>query len=190
MINANTVIDIMRLTEGVYECDKLEVGQNPSDFKPIQKTFDPKRYIRFDANDPHHPNMAELTAALESIGADGAVIKMVMVGPEYDNTLSLATNIAQGKYYWPCVFVDLSKLDEQDTKILLEIIKNTTIKMKASILEDKLDKTIEKMKNQADKFKDSMSRIRQESDKAKSSLFSRNVNMLKQVIGKEAEHFK
>lgn len=190
MINANTVIDIIRLTEGVYECDKLEAGQNPSDFKPIQKLFDPKRYIRFDANDPHHPNMAELTAALESIGADGAVIKMVMLPSKTDDTFYLATNAPHGKPSWPCVFVDLSKLDEQDTKILLEIIKNTTIKMKASILEDKLDKTNEKMKNQADKFKDSMSRIRQESDKAKSSLFSRNVNMLKQVISKEAENFK
>ena len=190
MINANTVIDIIRLTEGVYECDKLEAGQNPSDFKPIQKLFDPKRYIRFDANDPHHPNMAKLTAALESIGTDGAIIKMVMLPSKTDDTFYLATNAPHGKRSWPCVFVDLSKLDEQDAKILLEIIKNTTIKMKASILEDKLDETNEKMKNQADKFKDSMSRIRRESDKAKSSLFSRNVNMLKQVISKEAENFK
>ena len=190
MINANTVIDIMRLTEGVYECDKLEVGHNPSDFKPIQKTFDPKRYIRFDANDPHHPNMAELTAALESIGAKGAVIKMVMVGQEYDDTLSLETNITQGKPYWPCTFVDLSKLADQDAKILREIIKNTTIKMKASILEDKLEKEKKNAKYRADDFKDSMTRIQTEADKTKSSLFSRNVNMLKSVISKEAEKFK
>lgn len=186
MINANTVIDIIRLTEGVYECDKLEAGQNPSDFKPIQKLFDPKRYIRFDANHPNHPNMAELTAALESIGADGAVIKMVMLPSKTDDTFYLTTNAPHGKHSWPCTFVDLSKLDEQDAKILLEIIKNTTIKMKASILEDKLEQTNKEIKQ----FKDSMSRIRRESDKAKSSLFSRNVNMLKQIISKEAENFK
>lgn len=190
MINANTVIDIMRLTEGVYECDKLEASQNTSDFKPIQKTFAPKRYIRFDANDPHHPNMAKLKAALESIGTDGAVIKMVRLPSKTDDTLYLATNAPHGKRSWPCVFVDLSKLDEQDTKILQEIIKNTTIKMKASILEVKLEKEKENAKYQADNFKDSMSRIQTESNKTKPSLFSRNVNMLKQVISKEAEHFK
>lgn len=50
MLNITNVVNIMRLTEAVYESDKKPATQTPDDFKPVKDSHDTKRYLWFRAD--------------------------------------------------------------------------------------------------------------------------------------------
>ena len=52
MLNTMNITEIMRLTDAVYECDKLDHGQNIDSFKEISNPNRIKRFVRFENRAP------------------------------------------------------------------------------------------------------------------------------------------
>lgn len=180
MLNTMNIIEIMRLTDAVYECKDLENEQDFASFKEIKDPMNPKRYVRFVCNYPHSKYQSALTNHLENIGDGDAVIKKRVVEKDGKYILS-------DRGFRSVTLVDMSKVTNYDEMLAMQqLIENTVQKMQLSKTEAKLAAT----KSMATKLKSGIKKINELAEKTKSGLGSRNVNALKQVIAETAENTK
>ena len=100
------IIEIMRLTDAVYECE---------DFKEIKDPMNPKRYVRFVCNNPHSKYQSALTNHLENIGDGDAVIKKRVVEKDGKYILS-------DRGFMSVTLVDMSKVTNYDE--MSDIVQN------------------------------------------------------------------
>lgn len=179
MLNTMNIIEIMRLTDAVYECDKLGHGQNIDSFKEISNPNRIKRFVRFENRTPHDKYQSALKEHLGNIGNGDAIITMNITEQNGNFILSY-------KGFMKAIFVDMSKVSDEEKAFLSELIRNTKIKMQLSKQQAKLSATQSKV----DKLNAGIAQIQDAANKTKSGLGSRNVNALKQVIAETAEYTK
>lgn len=179
MLNTMNVIEIMRLTDAVYECDKLDHGQNIDSFKEISNPNRIKRFVRFENRTPHSKYQSALTDNLKNAGNGEAVITMKITEQNGNFILS-------DRGFTSATFIDLSKVSDEEKAFLSELVRNTMQKMESRRLQTELSAT----QSKADKFNAGIAQIQDAANKTKAGLGSRNVNALKQVIAEAAENTK
>lgn len=179
MLNTMNVIEIMRLTDAVYECDKLDHGQNIDSFKEISNPNRIKRFVRFENRTPHSKYQSALTDNLKNAGNGEAVITMKITEQNGNFILS-------DRGFTSATFIDLSKVSDEEKAFLSELIRNTMQKMESRRLQTELSAT----QSKADKFNAGIAQIQDAANKTKAGLGSRNVNALKQVIAETIENTK
>ena len=179
MLNTMNVIEIMRLTDAVYECDKLDHGQNIDSFKEISNPNRIKRFVRFENRTPHSKYQSALTDNLKNAGNGEAVITMKITEQNGNFILS-------DRGFTSATFIDLSKVSDEEKAFLSELIRNTMQKMESRRLQTELSAT----QSKADKLNAGIAQIQDAANKTKAGLGSRNVNALKQVIAEAAENTK
>lgn len=172
MLNTMNVIEIMRLTDAVYECDKLDRGQNIDSFKEISNPNRIKRFVRFENRTPHSKYQSALTDNLKNAGNGEAVITMKITEQNGNFILS-------DRGFTSATFIDLSKVSDEEKAFLSELIRNAQTKMQLA-----------KAQSKADKFNAGIAQIQDAANKTKAGLGSRNVNALKQVIAETIENTK
>lgn len=118
MLNTMNVIEIMRLTDAVYESDTLTIGQNLDSFTEIGKPSLKKRYIKFATHNPHTKYQSILKHNLENLGNGDAVITMQITEKNGQFILS-------DKGFKSATFVDLSKVTDNELMILKDLVGNT-----------------------------------------------------------------
>lgn len=191
MINITDVVEIMRLSEEVYESDKLPTPETVKDFKEVSDSHNTKRYLRFVADYTHSKYLSALEKKLQKFGNGDAVIRLSV-----------------GKPYMDVLVLDTDKItDMAEDNVLSELVANTMIKMdavkmegqiydllsKKSSLQDELVSTrytAAKTQAAADKLKSGIRQIKDASKKTKAGLGSRKVNALKDVIDQVSEKVK
>ncbi len=179
MLNTMNIIEIMRLTDAVYECDKLDRGQNIDSFREISNPNRIKRFVRFENRTPHGKYQSALKEHLENIGNGDAIITMNITEQNGNFILS-------DKGFMKAIFVDMSKVSDDEKAFLSELVRNTMQKMESRRLQTELSAT----QSKADKLNAGIAQIQDAANKTKSGLGSRNVNVLKQVIAEAAEYTK
>ncbi len=172
MLNTMNVIEIMRLTDAVYECDILDRGQNIDSFREISNPNRIKRFVRFENRTPHGKYQSALKEQLENIGNGDAIITMNITEQNGNFILS-------DKGFKKVIFVDMSKVSDEEKAFLSELIRNAQTKMQLA-----------KAQSKADKLNAGIAQIQDAANKTKAGLGSRNVNALKQVIAEAAENTK
>lgn len=186
-MNITNVIEIMRLSDAVYESDKISIGQDVDSFKEIQDSNNPKRFVRFVCNQKHSKGQIALIHNLHTISNDDAVI-LADIAKEGEKFVFAEKGIISA------VVVDLSKIINIDEKhALAGIIRNTMTKMRVNKLEKELEiKSAENAKIQThfEKMQDGVKHIKEIAGKAQAGLGSRKVNELKNVIDKVVEKTK
>lgn len=179
MLNTMNITEIMRLTDAVYECDKLDHGQNIDSFKEISNPNRIKRFVRFENRTPHSKYQSALTDNLKNAGNGEAVITMKITEQNGNFILS-------DRGFTSATFIDLSKVSDEEKAFLSELVRNTMQKMESRRLQTELSAT----QSKADKFNAGIAQIQDAANKTKAGLGSRNVNALKQVIAEAAENTK
>lgn len=179
MLNTMNVIEIMRLTDAVYECDILDRGQNIDSFREISNPNRIKRFVRFENRTPHGKYQSALKEQLENIGNGDAIITMNITEQNGNFILS-------DKGFKKVIFVDMSKVSDEEKAFLSELVRNTMQKMESRRLQTELSAT----QSKADKLNAGIAQIQDAAYKTKAGLGSRNVNALKQVIAEAAENTK
>lgn len=179
MLNTMNVIEIMRLTDAVYECDILDRGQNIDSFREISNPNRIKRFVRFENRTPHGKYQSALTDNLKNAGNGEAVITMKITEQNGNFILS-------DRGFTSATFIDLSKVSDEEKAFLSELVRNTMQKMESRRLQTELSAT----QSKADKFNAGIAQIQDAANKTKAGLGSRNVNALKQVIAEAAENTK
>lgn len=179
MLNTMNIIEIMRLTDAVYECDKLDHGQNIDSFREISNPNRIKRFVRFENRTPHGKYQSALKEQLENIGNGDAIITMNITEQNGNFILS-------DKGFKKVIFVDMSKVSDEEKAFLSELVRNTMQKMESRRLQTELSAT----QSKADKLNAGITQIQDAANKTKAGLGSRNVNALKQVIAEAAENTK
>lgn len=179
MLNTMNVIEIMRLTDAVYECDILDRGQNIDSFREISNPNRIKRFVRFENRTPHGKYQSALKEQLENIGNGDAIITMNITEQNGNFILS-------DKGFKKVIFVDMSKVSDEEKAFLSELVRNTMQKMESRRLQTELSAT----QSKADKLNAGIAQIQDAANKTKAGLGSRNVNALKQVIAEAAENTK
>ena len=179
MLNTMNIIEIMRLTDAVYECDILDRGQNIDSFKEISNPNRIKRFVRFENRTPHSKYQSALKEQLENIGNGDAIITMNITEQNGNFILS-------DKGFKKVIFVDMSKVSDEEKAFLSELVRNTMQKMESRRLQTELSAT----QSKADKLNAGIAQIQDAAYKTKAGLGSRNVNALKQVIAEAAENTK
>ena len=179
MLNTMNIIEIMRLTDAVYECDILDHGQNIDSFREISNPNRIKRFVRFENRTPHGKYQSALKEQLENIGNGDAIITMNITEQNGNFILS-------DKGFKKVIFVDLSKVSDEEKAFLSELVRNTMQKMESRRLQTELSAT----QSKADKLNAGIAQIQDAANKTKAGLGSRNVNTLKQVIAEAAENTK
>lgn len=179
MLNTMNVIEIMRLTDAVYECDKLDHGQHIDSFKEISNPNRIKRFVRFENRTPHGKYQSALKEHLGNIGNGDAIITMNI-------TEQNGIFILSDKGFMKAIFVDMSKVSDEEKAFLSELVRNTMQKMESRRLQTELSAT----QSKADKLNAGIAQIQDAANKTKAGLGSRNVNALKQVIAEAAENTK
>ena len=179
MLNTMNITEIMRLTDAVYECDKLDHGQNIDSFKEISNPNRIKRFVRFENRTPHSKYQSALTDNLKNAGNGEAVITMKITEQNGNFILS-------DRGFTSATFIDLSKVSDEEKAFLSELIRNTMQKMESRRLQTELSAT----QSKADKLNAGIAQIQDAANKTKSGLGSRNVNALKQVIAETIENTK
>ena len=172
MLNTMNVIEIMRLTDAVYECDILDRGQNIDSFREISNPNRIKRFVRFENRTPHGKYQSALKEQLENIGNGDAIITMNITEQNGNFILS-------DRGFTSATFIDLSKVSDEEKAFLSELIRNAQTKMQLA-----------KAQSKADKFNAGIAQIQDAAYKTKAGLGSRNVNALKQVIAENIENTK
>ncbi|MBE6460464.1 MAG: hypothetical protein E7007_00970 [Alphaproteobacteria bacterium] len=180
MLTASNVIEIIRLSESVHECDNLSPGQNIDDFKEISDPNNLKRYIKFTGDYSHSKNISALKKNLEKIGNSDAIITMNIT--EQDGQFILAD---QG--FMQVIFVDISKIQKNNVirKILPEIIRSTINKMQNAKLQSELKSTkaqlsLEQKKTQ--KILAGIERIQDLAERTSPTSISNKIDKLKRTI--------
>ncbi len=182
MLSTMNIIEIMRLTDAVYECKDLKNGQDIDSFKEVKDPMNPKRYVRFVCNNPHNGYQHALTNHLENIGDGNAVIIKRVAKNDEKYVLS-----DWGSTFMSVTVVDMSKVTNYDEMMAIQqLIENTVQKMQLSKTEAKLATT----ESTATRLKSGIKKINEMAEKTKSGLGSRNVNALKQIIAETAESTK
>ena len=179
MLNTMNITEIMRLTDAVYECDKLDHGQNIDSFKEISNPNRIKRFVRFENRTPHSKYQSALTDNLKNAGNGEAVITMKITEQNGNFILS-------DRGFTSATFIDLSKVSDEEKAFLSELVRNTMQKMESRRLQTELSAT----QSKADKLNAGIAQIQDAANKTKAGLGSRNVNTLKQVIAEAAENTK
>lgn len=179
MLNTMNITEIMRLTDAVYECDKLDHGQNIDSFKEISNPNRIKRFVRFENRTPHSKYQSALTDNLKNAGNGEAVITMKITEQNGNFILS-------DRGFTSATFIDLSKVSDEEKAFLSELVRNTMQKMESRRLQTELSAT----QSKADKLNAGIAQIQDAANKTKSGLGSRNVNALKQIIAETAEYTK
>jgi len=179
MLNTMNITEIMRLTDAVYECDKLDHGQNIDSFKEISNPNRIKRFVRFENRTPHSKYQSALTDNLKNAGNGEAVITMKITEQNGNFILS-------DRGFTSATFIDLSKVSDEEKAFLSELIRNTMQKMESRRLQTELSAT----QSKADKLNAGIAQIQDAANKTKAGLGSRNVNALKQVIAETIENTK
>lgn len=179
MLNTMNITEIMRLTDAVYECDKLNHGQNIDSFREISNPNRIKRFVRFENRTPHNKYQSALTDNLKNAGNGDAVITMKIAEQNGNFILS-------DSGFMSATFIDLSKVSDEEKAFLSELIRNTMQKMESRRLQTELSAT----QSKADKLNAGIAQIQDAANKTKSGLGSRNVNVLKQIIAKVTENPK
>ncbi len=179
MLNTMNIIEIMRLTDAVYECDILDRGQNIDSFMEISNPNRIKRFVRFENRTPHGKYQSALTDNLKNAGNGDAIITMNITEQNGNFILS-------DKGFKKVIFVDMSKVSDEEEDFLRELVRNTMQKMESRRLQTELSAT----QSKADKLNAGIAQIQDAANKTKSGLGSRNVNALKQVIAEAAEYTK
>lgn len=179
MLNTMNIIEIMRLTDAVYECDILDRGQNIDSFREISNPNRIKRFVRFENRTPHGKYQSALKEQLENIGNGDAIITMNITEQNGNFILS-------DKGFKKVIFVDMSKVSDEEKAFLSELVRNTMQKMESRRLQTELSAT----QSKADKLNAGIAQIQDVANKTKAGLGSRNVNALKQVIAEAAENTK
>lgn len=179
MLNTMNIIEIMRLTDAVYECDILDRGQNIDSFREISNPNRIKRFVRFENRTPHGKYQSALKEQLENIGNGDAIITMNITEQNGNFILS-------DKGFKKVIFVDMSKVSDEEKAFLSELVRNTMQKMESRRLQTELSAT----QSKADKLNAGIAQIQDAAYKTKAGLGSRNVNALKQVIAEAAENTK
>ena len=179
MLNTMNITEIMRLTDAVYECDKLDHGQNIDSFREISNPNRIKRFVRFENRTPHSKYQSALTDNLKNAGNGEAVITMKITEQNGNFILS-------DRGFTSATFIDLSKVSDEEKAFLSELIRNTMQKMESRRLQTELSAT----QSKADKLNAGITQIQDAANKTKAGLGSRNVNALKQVIAEAAENTK
>ena len=113
MLNTMNIIEIMRLTDAVYECDILDHGQNIDSFREISNPNRIKRFVRFENRTPHGKYQSALKEQLENIGNGDAIITMNITEQNGNFILS-------DKGFKKVIFVDLSKVSDEEKAFLSE----------------------------------------------------------------------
>ena len=173
------IIEIMRLTDAVYECDILDRGQNIDSFREISNPNRIKRFVRFENRTPHGKYQSALKEQLENIGNGDAIITMNITEQNGNFILS-------DKGFKKVIFVDMSKVSDEEKAFLSELVRNTMQKMESRRLQTELSAT----QSKADKLNAGIAQIQDAANKTKAGLGSRNVNALKQIIAETAESTK
>lgn len=179
MLNTMNIIEIMRLTDAVYECDILDRGQNIDSFREISNPNRIKRFVRFENRTPHGKYQSALKEQLENIGNGDAIITMNITEQNGNFILS-------DKGFKKVIFVDMSKVSDEEKAFLSELVRNTMQKMESRRLQTELSAT----QSKADKLNAGIAQIQDAAYKTKAGLGSRNVNALKQVIAETIENTK
>lgn len=179
MLNTMNIIEIMRLTDAVYECDILDRGQNIDSFREISNPNRIKRFVRFENRTPHGKYQSALKEQLENIGNGDAIITMNITEQNGNFILS-------DKGFKKAIFVDMSKVSDEEKAFLSELVRNTMQKMESRRLKTELSAT----QSKADKLNAGIAQIQDAANKTRSGLGSRNVNALKQIIAETAEYTK
>lgn len=179
MLNTMNIIEIMRLTDAVYECDILDRGQNIDSFREISNPNRIKRFVRFENRTPHGKYQSALKEQLENIGNGDAIITMNITEQNGNFILS-------DKGFKKVIFVDMSKVSDEEKAFLSELVRNTMQKMESRRLQTELSAT----QSKADKLNAGIAQIQDAANKTKAGLGSRNVNALKQIIAETAESTK
>ena len=172
MLNTMNIIEIMRSTDAVYECDKLDHGQNIDSFKEISDPKRIKRFVLFKSNQLHDNYQSTLTDSLKNAGNGDAVITMKIT--EQNGNLILSD-----RGFTSATFVDLSKVSFDEKLFLSELIRNTQIKMQ-----------LDKVQSKTDKLNAAIAQIQDGANKTKSGLDSRYADALKQIIAEAIENTK
>lgn len=135
----------------------------------------------YDLKITHHTvNMqSALKEQLENIGNGDAIITMNITEQNGNFILS-------DKGFKKVIFVDMSKVSDEEKAFLSELVRNTMQKMESRRLQTELSAT----QSKADKLNAGIVQIQDAANKTKAGFDSRNVNALKQIIAETAKYTK